>query len=74
MFNSTIQAEERALLKRVQEEYDVTASVIAIQRQLNGEFSDDKDIIFESEIVQIKFVERRRITEAVLSDLLTFTD
>jgi hypothetical protein len=74
MLNSTIRAEERALLKRVQEEYDVTAPVIAIQRQLNGEFSDDEDITSESETVQIKFVERRRIAEAALSDPSTFAD
>jgi hypothetical protein len=74
MLNSTIRAEERALLKRVQEEYDVTAPVIAIQRQLNGEFSDDEDSTSESETVQIKFVERRRIAEAALSDSSTFAD
>jgi hypothetical protein len=61
------------LLKRVQEKYDVTAPVIKIQRQLNEEFSDDDDIS-ESETVQMKFVERRRIAEAVLSDPSTFAD
>jgi hypothetical protein len=74
MLNSTIRAEERALLKRVQEEYDITVPMIAIQRQLNGEFLDDEDITSESETVQIKFVERRRIAEAALSDPLTFAD
>jgi hypothetical protein len=74
MLNSTIRAEGRALLKRVQEEYDVTVPVIAIQRQLNGDFSDDEDTTSESETAQIKFVERRRIAEAALSDLSTFAD
>jgi hypothetical protein len=74
MLNSTVRAEERTLLKRVQEKYDVTALVIVIQRQLNGEFSDDKDIISEFETVQIKFIERRRIVKVALSDLLIFVD
>jgi hypothetical protein len=73
MFNSIIRAEERALLKRVQEEYDITVSVINIQRQLNREFSDDNNIS-ESEIVSIKFVERRRIAEIALSDPSAFAD
>jgi hypothetical protein len=68
MLNSAIRAEERALLKRIQEEYDVTAPVIDIQRQVNGAFSDDDNATSESETVQIKFVERRRIAEAALSD------
>jgi hypothetical protein len=51
MLNSTVRAEERTLLKRVQEKYDVTALVIVIQRQLNGEFSDDKNITSEFETV-----------------------
>lgn len=74
MLNSTIRAEERALLKQVQEEYDVAAPVIDIQRQLNGEFSDDEDATSASETVQIKCVERRRIAEAAFSDPSTFAD
>jgi hypothetical protein len=74
MLNSTIRTEERALMKRIQKEYNVTAPVIAIQRQLNGEFSNDEDTTSESEIIQIKFVERRRIAEAALSDPSTFPD
>ena len=41
---------------------------------MNGEFSDDNDDISESEIVPIKFVERRRIIETILSNLLIFAD
>jgi Protein of unknown function (DUF3435) len=74
MLNSTIRAEERALLKRDQEEYDVTAPVIDIQRQLNGEFSDDDGDTSEAEKVQTKFIERRRIVEAALSDPSAFED
>ncbi|EED22492.1 hypothetical protein TSTA_059900 [Talaromyces stipitatus ATCC 10500] len=33
---ATIRKKERALLKRIQEEYDLNAPVLAIQRQLNG--------------------------------------
>jgi hypothetical protein len=44
MLNSIIRVEERALLKRVQEKYNVTAPVIKIQRQLNEEFSNNNDI------------------------------
>ncbi|KAK5312401.1 hypothetical protein LTR93_011345 [Exophiala xenobiotica] len=36
MLNSTVRAEERALLKRILQEYDDTASVEAIQRQIKG--------------------------------------
>ena len=39
--------------------------MIDIQRQLNGDFSDDEDT---------KLVERRRIAEAALSDPSTFAD
>jgi Protein of unknown function (DUF3435) len=53
ILNSTIRAEERALLKRVQDEYDITAPVIDIQRQLNREFSDDDNDTSEAEKVQI---------------------
>jgi hypothetical protein len=52
--NSTIRAEERALLKRTQGEYDATTPVLEIQRQLDGEVSDDEDAISESESVSIK--------------------
>jgi hypothetical protein len=53
ILNSIIRAEERALLKRVQDEYDITAPVIDIQRQLNREFSDDDNDTSEAEKVQI---------------------
>jgi hypothetical protein len=74
MLNNTIRAEERVLLKRVQKKYDITALIIAIQRQLDGEFSDNKDTTSESETVQIKFVKRRRITEAALNNPSIFAD
>ena len=74
MLNSTIRAEERALLKQVQEKYDAAAPVIDIQRQLNENVPDDDDDISDSETVQIKFVERRRIAEAALSDPSAFAD
>jgi hypothetical protein len=51
----------------------MTVPVIEIQRQLNEEFSNNNNIS-ESETVQIKFVERRRIAEAALNDLSSFTD
>ncbi|KUL81520.1 hypothetical protein ZTR_10340 [Talaromyces verruculosus] len=34
---------ERALLKQIQEEYDLNAPVLAIQQQLNGDQCDDDD-------------------------------
>jgi Protein of unknown function (DUF3435) len=72
--NSTIRAEERAMLRRIQQDYDATAPVNDIQQQLNGELSDDDDDDDQSEspIVQLKFVERQRIAEASLCDPSTF--
>jgi Protein of unknown function (DUF3435) len=71
--NSTIRAEERAFLQQIQKEYDVTAPVIDIQRQLNGELSDDDDDDTSGSVtIQLKFVERRRIAEASLCDPSTF--
>jgi Protein of unknown function (DUF3435) len=72
--NSTIRAEERALLGRIQEEYDATAPVNDIQKQLNGELSDDDDDDAASEFVSVHltFVERRRLADASLSDPSTF--
>jgi hypothetical protein len=72
ILNSAIRAEERALLKRIQEEYDTTAPMIDIQRQLNGEDSSDDEDISEPETVPLKFVERCRIAEAALCDPSTF--
>lgn len=73
ILNGTIRAEERALLKRAQKEYDTTTPVIAIQRQLNSESSDDEDGASGPEPVQFEFAERRRITAAVVSDSSEFT-
>jgi hypothetical protein len=74
ILNNIVRIEERALLKRIQKKYNIIALMIAIQRQLNGKFSNNKNIIFESEIIQIKFIERYRIIEIVLNDLLIFAD
>ena len=74
LLNSTIRAEERAMRKRIQEEYDEIAPVLAIQQQLNGEDSDDEVKISETEMDQIRLVERRRIAEVALSDPSTFAD
>jgi hypothetical protein len=74
MLNNAIRAEERALLKQIQEEYNATAPVVAIQQQLNGESPADEDGASETEPVRIRLVERRRIAEAALSDPPTFTD
>jgi len=57
MLNSIIQAEEQTLLKQMQKEYEVTASVITIQQQLNKEFLNDEAVIFRFETVEIKFFE-----------------
>jgi hypothetical protein len=70
--DSIIRAEERALLKRIQEEYDIIAPMIDIQRQLDGEDLSDDDDTSESVAVSLKFVERRRIAEAALCDPSTF--
>ena len=74
MLNSSIRVKERALKKRVQKEYDTTAPGIKIQRQLNGEPSDnEKDDKSEPVNVQFKFAERRRLAEASLHNPSTFT-
>ena len=65
--NGAIRAEERALLKRIQEEYDTAAPITDIQRQLNGELLSDNDA--SNSVFQFKFVERHRIAEALLCDL-----
>jgi hypothetical protein len=62
------------MLKRIQEEYNKIAPVLAIQQQLNGEDSDDEFKISETEVDQIRLVERRLIAEVALSDLSTFAD
>jgi uncharacterized protein DUF3435 len=65
---STIRAEERALLERIKRDYDATAPIIDIQRQLDGEDSSDDDDISESVTVPLQFVERHRLAEAALCD------
>lgn len=70
--DSTIRAAERALLKRVQEDYDTVAPVLAIQRQLNGEITDDEDDDLEIEMAEIRLGERRYIAEVALRDPSTF--
>jgi hypothetical protein len=74
LLNSTIRAEERAMLKQIQEEYDEIAPVLAIQQQLNGEVSDDEVKTSETEMDQIRLIERRLIAEVALSDPSKFAD
>ncbi|KAJ9601852.1 hypothetical protein H2200_013661 [Cladophialophora chaetospira] len=67
LINSTIRAEERALLKRIQDKYDKTAPVEAIQLQINPHpvVQDASNTTPEAEI---RILERRRLAEAALSD------
>ncbi|EED12757.1 conserved hypothetical protein [Talaromyces stipitatus ATCC 10500] len=69
---ATIRKKERALLKRIQEEYDLNAPVLAIQQQLNGEQSDDDDDDdkggIPTETVPIRIAERRYIAECAVRD------
>jgi Protein of unknown function (DUF3435) len=74
--DSTIRAEERASLTRVQEECDAAALVIDIQRQLKGQHCEDDedcDDTSGSVTTQPKLFGRRRIAEASLCDPSTFT-
>ncbi|KAK4934372.1 hypothetical protein LTR10_024348 [Elasticomyces elasticus] len=72
MLNSTVRAEERALLKRIQQEYDDTAPMEAIQRQIKGALDETNTPDLESEPLQIKIAERRRMAEAAMSDPAVF--
>ena len=67
LLNSTVRAEERALLKRIQEEYDKRAPVEAIQMQINRPSVVQCQSIAGTE-AQIRIPERRRLAEAALSD------
>ncbi|KAL9615712.1 MAG: hypothetical protein Q9160_009317 [Pyrenula sp. 1 TL-2023] len=71
--NAATRAEERALLKRIQSEYDRTAPILAIQRQLNGAVSEDEHKDIESTSLLIRFPERQRIAEATLIDSVSLT-
>ncbi|KAL6240254.1 hypothetical protein RBB50_012849 [Rhinocladiella similis] len=73
MVNSTIRAEERALLKCSQRQYDETAPVEAIQRQIKGVSAEAQVLAPESDSTQIKIPERRQIAEAAMSDPAVFT-
>ena len=67
LVNSTVRAEERALLKRIQEEYDKRAPVEAIQMQI----APPSVVHCESNVgteAEIRIPERRRLAEAALSD------
>jgi len=70
--NSTIRTHERALLRQIQEEYDINAPVANIQRQISGDFSDCPEAI-PAEEAMIKIPERRRIAEAAVSDPSRFS-
>jgi hypothetical protein len=70
---ATIRKKERALLKRIQEEYDLNAPVLAIQQQLNGEQSDDDDNddvkeVGPADVESIRIAERRYIAECAVRD------
>ncbi|KAE8547698.1 hypothetical protein EYB25_009491 [Talaromyces marneffei] len=69
---ATIRKKERALLKRIQEEYDLNAPVLAIQQQLNGEQSDDDNDDdkggIPTETVPIRIAKRRYIAECAVRD------
>jgi hypothetical protein len=65
LLSSTIRAEERALLKRIREEYDVAAPVLAIQQQLNKEMSDDEGGATEMETIHIWLIERSHIKRPI---------
>ncbi|KAH8695666.1 hypothetical protein BGW36DRAFT_398826 [Talaromyces proteolyticus] len=72
--DSAIRAEEQALLKRIQQEYDAVAPMSAIQRQLNGEVSEDDDDPFRIEMAEIRLVERCQIAEVAMREPSTFSD
>jgi Protein of unknown function (DUF3435) len=75
---ATIRKKERALLKQIQEEYDTNAPVLAIQRQLNGDESeddgDDDKGGTPTESVPIRIAERRYIAEFAMRDPSAFRD
>ncbi|KIV81297.1 hypothetical protein PV11_03492 [Exophiala sideris] len=72
ILNSTVRAEERALLKRIQQEYNDTAPIEAIQRQIKA-VRDPRDTPNpERDPQQIKIPERRRMAEAAMSDPAVF--
>ncbi|KAL6240327.1 hypothetical protein RBB50_012765 [Rhinocladiella similis] len=73
MVNSTIRAEERSLLKCSQRQYDETAPVEAIQRQIKGISAEAQELAPESDSTQIKIPERRQIAEGAMSDPAVFT-
>lgn len=73
MVNSTIRAEERALLKCIQRQYDESAPVEAIQLQIIGTSAEGQELTSESTPMQIKIPERRQIAEAAMSDPAIFT-
>ncbi|KAK5041467.1 hypothetical protein LTR84_003611 [Exophiala bonariae] len=70
--NSTLRTHERALLRQIQEEYDITAPVVNIQRQIRGDSPDCHEPMLAEEAM-IKIPERRRIAEAAVSDPARFT-
>ncbi|KAJ9609280.1 hypothetical protein H2204_015587 [Knufia peltigerae] len=73
MVNSTIRAEERALLKGIQRQYDETAPIEAIQRQIKGTLAEGHELASGSTPTQIQILERRQIAEAAMSDPAVFT-
>lgn len=49
VINSTIRTQERALLRQIQEEYDINAAVVNIQRQIRGDLPDCKEALLAEE-------------------------
>ncbi|KAK5313781.1 hypothetical protein LTR93_010778 [Exophiala xenobiotica] len=73
MANSTVRAEERALLKCSHRQYYETAPVQAIQWQIIGFSVEGQDLAPDSDSTQVKIPERRQIAEAAMSDPAVFT-
>ncbi|EED22481.1 hypothetical protein TSTA_059790 [Talaromyces stipitatus ATCC 10500] len=76
---ATIQKKERALLKWIQKAYNLNAPVLAIQRQLNGEQSnndnnnDNKGNI-PTKTAPTRIAERRYIMECMVRDPSIFSN
>lgn len=74
LLNSTIRAEERALMRHIQTQYDSTAPVEAIQQQIREVSVEEQETPSGPEPIHIKIPERRRIAEAALSDPARFVE
>lgn len=63
---SSIKAGERKLLEKVQAEYDATAPLDDVRRQLNGVDVEDDTKVMSGSLPQHSFVERTRIADGFL--------